>query len=158
MSRSQTRRIEIEDRKGVGQKSDKKSDNLTRLASPLLSFLREPATLDVVVNADESVWVNRLGRGFERAADFSVHESTLLLQGIATIRRIALNHDHPILETIFPLTGDRIEGLISPVVDGAVLAIRTRQKRIFTLDEKSESGILSNKADPRTRDDMMTAF
>jgi type IV secretion system protein TrbB len=122
--------------------------NLTRLAAPLLPFLAERATLDVVVNADESVWVNRLGTGFERAGDFSVHESTLLLQGIATIRRIAFDHDHPILETIFPLTGDRIEGLISPVVDGAVLAIRTRQKHIFTLREMTDAGILSNKADP----------
>jgi type IV secretion system protein TrbB len=83
----------------------------------------------------------------ERAISPSTR-ATLLLQGIATIRRIAFNHDQPILETIFPLTGDRIEGLISPVVDGAVLAIRTRQKQIFTLGEMSKSGILSNKADP----------
>ena len=126
----------------------RQSSNLTRLAGPLLPFLADPTTLDVVVNADESVWVNRLGTGFERAGDFCVHDSTLLLQGIATIRRIAFDHDHPILETIFPLTGDRIEGLISPVVDGAVLAIRTRQKQIFTLSEMTDAGILSNKADP----------
>jgi type IV secretion system protein TrbB len=126
----------------------RQSSNLARLASPLLPFLAERTTLDVVVNADESVWVNRLGTGFERAGDFSVHESTLLLQGIATIRRIAFDHEHPILETIFPLTGDRIEGLISPVVDGAVLAIRTRQKQIFTLAEIADAGILSNKSDP----------
>ncbi len=126
----------------------RQSSNLTRLAAPLLPFLKERATLDVVVNADESVWVNRLGTGFERAGDFSVHDSMLLLQGIATIRRIAFDHDHPILETIFPLTGDRIEGLISPVVDGAVLAIRTRQKQIFTLREMTDAGILSIKADP----------
>jgi Flp pilus assembly CpaF family ATPase len=79
----------------------RQSSNLRRLAAPLLPLLRERTTLDVVVNADESVWVNRLGRGFERAGDFSVYESTLLLQGIATIRRIAFNHDQPNLETIF---------------------------------------------------------
>jgi type IV secretion system protein TrbB len=126
----------------------RQSTNLSRLATPLLPLLTERTTLDVVVNADESIWVNRLGAGFERAGDFSVHESTLLLQGVATIRRIAFDHDHPILETIFPLSGDRIEGLISPVVDGAVLAIRTRQKHIFTLREMTDAGILSNKADP----------
>jgi type IV secretion system protein TrbB len=132
----------------VQQHELRQATNLSRLATPLLPLLKQAATLDIVVNRDESIWVNRLGRGFERTGDFSVHESTLLLHGIATIRRIAFNHDHPILETIFPLTGDRIEGLISPVVDGSVLAIRTRQKQIFTLGEMSESGILSNKADP----------
>jgi type IV secretion system protein TrbB len=126
----------------------RQASNLTRLAAPLLPFLREPATLDVVVNADGCVWVNRLGAGFERAGDFSLHDSTLLLQGIATIRRIPFDHDHPILETIFPLRGDRIEGLISPVVDGAVLAIRTRQKKIFRLGEMASAGILSDLADP----------
>lgn len=137
----------------------RQSSNLTRLAAPLLPFLKETLTLDVVVNADESLWVNRLGKGFERAGDFSAHESKLLLQGIATIRRIAFDHDHPILETIFPLTGDRIEGLINPVVGGAVLAIRTRQKKIFTLREMTEAGILTDLADPlnarRHRDDFL---
>jgi hypothetical protein len=53
----------------------RQSSNLTRLAAPLLPFLRERTTLDVVVNANESVWVNRLGTGFERAGDFSVRDS-----------------------------------------------------------------------------------
>lgn len=132
----------------VQQQELRQATNLSRLATPLLPLLRKTAILDLVVNSDQSVWVNRLGTGFERAGDFSLHDSMLLLQGIATIRRIAFDHDHPILETIFPLTGDRIEGLISPVVDGAVLAIRTRQKQIFTLRDMTDAGILSNKADP----------
>jgi hypothetical protein len=35
----------------------RQSANLTRLARPLLPFLDQTATLDVVVNADESVSV-----------------------------------------------------------------------------------------------------
>jgi type IV secretion system protein TrbB len=122
--------------------------NLSRLATPLLPFLKQATVLDVVVNRDESLWVNRLGKGFERVGEFSEHDGRLLLQGVATIRRIAFDHDHPILETIFPLTGDRIEGLINPVVDGTVFAIRTRQKKIFRLGEMASAGILSDLADP----------
>ena len=125
----------------------RQSANLARLASSLLPFLKETATLDVVVNADGSLWVNRLGSGFERVGEFSRHDGKLLLQGVATMRRIAFDHDHPILETIFPLTGDRIEGLIGPVVVGAVMAIRTRQKKIFSLDETARAGILTAKSD-----------
>ncbi|MGA8026204.1 MAG: ATPase, T2SS/T4P/T4SS family [Bryobacteraceae bacterium] len=122
--------------------------NLSRLAASLLPLLKETATLDVVVNADESLWVNRLGKGFERVGDFASHDSKLLLQGVATMRRIAFDHDHPILETIFPLTGDRLEGLISPIVAGTVIAIRTRQKRIVSLGDMAGSGILTEKSDP----------
>ena len=102
----------------------------------------------MVVNADRSLWVNRLGRGFE--CEGTVPESTtkLLLSGIATVRQIQFDHEHPILETIFPLTGDRIEGLIEPVVTGAVLAIRTRQKRIYSLSQLADSGVLTANGDP----------
>jgi type IV secretion system protein TrbB len=123
-------------------------NNLQKLAGPLVHFLQEPGTLDVVVNSDNSLWVNQLGRGFDRVGDFPSQCGRLLLQGIATMRQIAFDHEHPILETIFPLTGDRIEGLISPVVAGAVIAIRTRQKKVFSLEEMAESGILTDKADP----------
>lgn len=141
------------------QQEIRQAVNLSRLAEPLLPFLKQATTLDVVVNRDESLWVNRLGQGFERVGDFAEHDSRLLLQGIATIRRIAFDHERPILETIFPLTGDRIEGLINPVVDGAVFAIRTRQKKIFRLGEMADVGILSDLADPlngkRHRDDFL---
>ena len=85
------------------------------------------------MNADSSLWLNRLGRGFECEATLPASTSNLLLSGIATVRQIHFDHEHPILETIFPLTGDRTEGLIAPVVTDAVVALRTRQKRLYSL-------------------------
>lgn len=126
----------------------RQSANLVRLSDRFVAFLKNPGTLDVLVNADESLWVNRLGSGFEQVGDFPEHAARLLLQGIATIRRIGFDHNHPILETIFPLTGDRIEGLMSPVVSGVVLAIRTRQKQIFSLGQVASAGVLTAKDDP----------
>ena len=64
------------------------------------------------------------------------------------MRDIPFNHDHPILETIFPLTGDRIEGLIPPVVSAPVFAVRTRPKKIYRLSDLADSGILTDKHDP----------
>ena len=39
----------------------RQSSNLTRLAAPLLPYLAQRRTLDVVVNADESLWIYRFG-------------------------------------------------------------------------------------------------
>jgi Flp pilus assembly CpaF family ATPase len=136
---------------------NRQSDNLRRLAGPLLCLIQNGTTLDVVVNPDSRIWVNRLGSGWSCAGEFPAASTRLLLQGIARMREIPLNHANPILETIFPLTGDRIEGLISPVVAGAAFAIRTRQKKIFTLQQLKSAGILTNRHDPansrRHRDD-----
>lgn len=132
----------------AGKKEQRRSDYLARFGEQFLPLLQEPETLDVVVNADASLWVNRLGCGFQREGTLPASSTKLLLNGIATVRNIQFDHERPILETIFPLTGDRIEGLIEPVVSGPVLAIRTRQKRIYSLSQLAESGVLTDQADP----------
>jgi len=126
----------------------RKQSNLAHYAAPLLPLLNDPGTLDVVVNADGALWVNRLGEGFQHAGQFPARTAKLLLAGIATVRGIALDHERPILETIFPLTGDRIEGLIHPVVTAPVLAIRTRQKKLFRLEDLAASQVLTHREDP----------
>ena len=111
-------------------------------------MLRRPDTLDVLVNADGRLWMNRLGCGFVCEGSFPSGHARLLLSGIATVRNVPFDHDHPILETIFPLTGDRIEGLIAPVVPEPVFAIRTRPKKIYRLSDMADAGILTGKSDP----------
>jgi type IV secretion system protein TrbB len=130
------------------EQEERQASNLARYAGEIVPILREPDTLDVVVNADGGLWVNRLGRGFSQEGSFQPAVTKLLLNGIATVRQVPFDHDHPILETIFPLTGDRVEGLIWPVVENAVLAIRTRQKRLHPLSEMAEAGVLTDKNDP----------
>ena len=137
----------------------RQASNLSHYAAPLLPLLKQTNTLDVVSNGDGKLWVNRLGNGFACESTFSPGTIKILLNGIATVRQIQFDHDHPILETIFPLTGDRIEGLIAPVVSHPIFAIRTRPKKIYRLEEMANSGILTHKSDSlnakRHRDDFL---
>ena len=127
---------------------ERQANNLARLSGPLEELLLDRRTLDVVVNSDGRLWVNRPGEGFARAGEFDTHRSKLLLRGIATMRGIRFDHEHPIIETIFPLTGDRLEGITSPAVPDTVMAIRTRQKKIISLAGMAEAGVLTQKSDP----------
>jgi type IV secretion system protein VirB11 len=128
-------------------------------AGPIPELLAQDTVLDVCVNPDGSLWVNRLGRGFVREGEFSASDAALLLSSIATVRDLELNEKTPILETIFPLTGDRIEGLVPPIVTSPAFAIRTRQKRLYDLQDMEAVGILSDKSDElnekRHRDDFL---
>ena len=108
-------------------------------------MLDEESVLDVCVNPDGSLWVNRLGKGFLRLGEFSAADSALLLSGIATVRDLELNERSPILETVFPLTGNRIEGLVPPIVSAPAFAIRTRQK----LEDMAAAEIITDKQDVR---------
>jgi Flp pilus assembly CpaF family ATPase len=132
----------------INDQEARQAANLERLAGPLVRLIQDPAALDVVVNADGDIWTNRLGAGWACAGEFPTASARLLLQGIAKMREIPLNHANPILETVFPLTGDRIEGLIAPIVDGAVMAVRSRQKQVFRARELKAAGVLTNAKDP----------
>jgi type IV secretion system protein TrbB len=120
-------------------------------AGQIPDLLAENTVLDVCVNPDGLLWVNRLGLGFVQTGKFAPSDSFLLLSGIATVRDLNLSEKTPILETIFPLTGDRIEGLVPPIVPAPAFAVRTRQKRLYDLDDMAKSGILTHKDDERNR-------
>ncbi len=122
-------------------------DTLRWLSKQFLDMLRDPGVVDVVVNPDGRIWANRIGSGFRPVA--RMDESTVyrILASTATIRKAELNHSNPILETDFPLDGSRIEGLVSPIVAGAALALRPLNRQTFTLDDYMEQGIITNRDD-----------
>jgi type IV secretion system protein TrbB len=138
---------------------DRSLRNIAAHAGSIPELLDDIAVLDVCANPDGSLWVNRLGRGFAPEGEIANADAALLLSGIATVRGLDLNEDRPILETIFPLTGDRIEGLMPPIVTAPAFAIRTRQKQLYTLDDLAQSGVLTRKDDAlnekRHRDDFL---
>ena len=125
---------------------------LTReLGDHILGLLEDPRTEDVLLNPDSSLWIKRMGEGFTRAGEISATLASSALSTIAAWRGTILNHQNPILETELPIDGSRFEGIVSPVVRSPVFAIRLRPRRIFTLDEYEQSGILTTKDDPINR-------
>ena len=117
-------------------------------AGVLWRHLQEPDVTDVVVNADGKVWVKRAGIGFADAGIFPPQATKRLLLQIASIKQVEFNHRHPILQTDFPLDGSRIEGVCSPVTHGAILALRTRPGKIYTLEDFIDTKIVTDKSDP----------
>jgi Flp pilus assembly CpaF family ATPase len=116
-------------------------------AGQIPSFLGESDVLDVCVNPDGVIWVNRLGRGFRDEGVMLPSAAALLLSGIATVRDCEFNEKNPILETVFPLTGDLIEGMMRPVVTESAFAIRTKSKQIYTLSDFAKQGVLTGPDD-----------
>lgn len=119
------------------------------LGEQILELLADVRTEDVLLNPDSSLWVKRMGEGFQRVGQMSSTQAMSALSTIAAWRGTVVNHQNPILETELPLDGSRFEGIVSPVVRSPVFAIRLRPKRIFTLEEYEESEILTAQSDPR---------
>ncbi len=115
----------------------------------VLSMLQDDRVEDIILNPDSSLWIKRFGDGFLRVGSIQPAQAASALSTIAAWRGTVLNHDHPIIETELPLDGSRFEGIVSPIVRQPIFAIRLRPRKVFTLSEYEQSGILTDKLDTR---------
>ena len=118
------------------------------LGDLVMTLLLDEQVEDILLNPDSSLWVKRMGRDFTKIGAMAAETSLSALSTIAAWRGTVLNHDNPILETKLPLDGSRFEGIVSPVVRNPVFAIRLRPRKIFSLADYQDTGILTTKDDP----------
>ncbi len=117
------------------------------LGDLVMGLLSEERVEDILLNPDASLWVKRMGQDFTNVGAMAPETATSALSTIAAWRGTVLNHDNPILETELPIDGSRFEGIVSPVVRNPVFAIRLRPRKIFSLTDYQEDGILTAKCD-----------
>lgn len=118
------------------------------LGDLVMTLLLDEQVEDILLNPDSSLWVKRMGRDFTKIGAMAAETALSALSTIAAWRGTVLNHDNPILETKLPLDGSRFEGIVSPVVRNPVFAIRLRPRKIFSLADYQDTGILTTKDDP----------
>ena len=121
------------------------------LGDSILILLNDDAVKDIVLNPDGALWAKQMGSGFRRVGQMSGSQAVCAMNTIASMRSMVLNYERPVLETELPIDGSRFEGLIPPVVRHPVFAIRRRPRKIFTLAQYCDAGILTNRADPLNR-------
>ncbi|MGD0679507.1 MAG: P-type conjugative transfer ATPase TrbB [Polyangiaceae bacterium] len=124
----------------------RRADALESALAPLLSFLSDDRVVEILVNPDGLVWVDRLGEGL---AQTRVHMTPLqterILRLVASELRVELNAQHPSLSAKLPSPWKaRLQGAIPPISDAPALALRKPARVVFSLDDYVEAGILSS--------------
>jgi type IV secretion system protein TrbB len=116
----------------------------TALGSSIAAWLDDPEIVEVMLNPDGRLWVDRLGSGL---ADTGM--IVPLADGERIIRLVAhhvgteVHAQSPRVSAELPETGERFEGLLPPVVAAPAFAIRKPAVAVFTLDDYVASGIIS---------------
>ncbi len=109
-------------------------EKLVRELGPeICAFLADPSVVEIMLNADGALWVERVGHGVVRFGSMGASQAEALMATIAAAKRTTIAHDNPILECELPLDGSRFEGLLPPVAPAPVFAIRRRPGAISTL-------------------------
>ena len=134
------------------QQKARLDEKLRRELGPdVLRALASDTTEDICLNPDGKLWLNEQGSGWRVIGAMQASQASAAMGTIASIRDTVINHDRPILETELPIDGSRFEGLLHPVVEAPAFAIRTRPKKVFTIEDYITSGIITEKEDTRNR-------
>lgn len=114
-----------------------------------LAALNDPKVIELMLNPDGHVWIDRLGEGMmDSGYQMPASQSMKLFTTVATILGTVVNAHNPILEGELPLDGSRFEGLVAPIVGQPAFAIRKKATLVFTLEDYCESKILTCVDDP----------
>ncbi|ADP72014.1 P-type conjugative transfer ATPase TrbB [Rhodomicrobium vannielii ATCC 17100] len=123
----------------VGQKLERE------LGEQILGCLRDAEVIEIMLNPDGVLWVERTGHPMARLGEIPPHQAEAAMATIAALHKTTITRENPILECELPLDGSRFEGLIPPVVAAPSFCIRKRATRIFTLDDYVRAGTMSQR-------------
>lgn len=122
--------------------TERRTATLTRALGPVIGrALEDPSVVEVLVNADGVVRVDRIGAGLQTTGIvMSVADREAAIRLLATEAGETVTPDRPFLATTAPGSGARVQAMAPPLAPAPVLAIRKRPGRIYTLDDYVASG------------------
>lgn len=117
----------------------------TALGPALSAILDARDTIEVIVNPDGRVWVERAGRGRE-ATDIRIEaaETERAIRLVATLTGSEATRSKPIVSAELPPRGERFEGVLPPVAKAPCFAIRKPAGQVIRLDAYVDAGIVTN--------------
>lgn len=105
----------------------------TAMGPAINEALGDPAVIEVMVNPDGRLWIDRLGDGRSDAGQ-RIHpsETERIIRLVASHVRAEVHADSPIVSAELP-SGERFEGVLPPVALAPCFAIRKPAAKVFTL-------------------------
>lgn len=116
----------------------------TALGPAVASFLEDPTVVEVMLNPDGRLWIDRLSSGLEDSGcRMSAADGERIVRLVAHHVGAEVHPGSPRVSAELPETAERFEGLLPPVVVAPAFAIRKPAVAVFTLDDYSIAGVLT---------------
>lgn len=113
------------------------------LGAAICEALDDPAVVEIMVNPDGRVYLERSGQGTRWAASLGPEDRELVITRVAHALSTTANADRPIISGVLPIGGHRFEGIIAPAAPSAMFTIRKRASAVFSLGDYIGSGSMT---------------
>ncbi len=116
----------------------------TALGPAIATFLEDPSIVEVMLNPDGRLWIDRLSGGLEDSGrTMSAADGERIVRLVAHHVGAEVHAGSPRVSAELPETGERFEGLLPPVVAAPAFAIRKPAVAVFTLDDYVAVGAMT---------------
>lgn len=116
----------------------------TALGPAIAAWLDDPAVVEVMLNPDGRLWVDRLSSGLaETGQHLAAADGERIVRLVAHHVGAEVHAGSPRVSAELPETGERFEGLLPPVVTAPTFAIRKPAIAVFSLEDYVAGGVMT---------------
>ncbi|WP_373867616.1 MULTISPECIES: P-type conjugative transfer ATPase TrbB [Acetobacteraceae] len=116
----------------------------TAMGPAIAGHLADPGVVEVMLNPDGRLWIDRLSEGMANTGDvITSADAERIVRLVAHHVGAEVHEGAPRVSAELP-TGERFEGLLPPVVTAPSFAIRKPAVAVFTLDDYAAAGIMTD--------------
>lgn len=122
---------------------------ITALGTDIAVAMRDPLVVEIMVNPDGALRLDRLGEGrSDTGVRMAPDQVERIVRLVASHARAEVHAEHPIISAELPPhveghAGERFEGVLPPVAPAPCFAIRKAATKLHTLDDYVADGLMS---------------
>lgn len=115
------------------------------LGSDIQSALDDPNVVEIMLNPDGQIFIERVGQGVSHGGELRVEAAETIVGIVAHALASEANHDHPIVSGELPNAGYRFEGLLPPLVLAPTFTIRKPASMVMSLSDYVRANAMSGE-------------
>ncbi|OPY77651.1 MAG: Type IV secretion system protein PtlH [Syntrophorhabdus sp. PtaU1.Bin153] len=117
----------------------------TAMGARITTLLEDPAVVELMLNPDGRLWVDRLGTGrSDTGYTINPADAQRVIELVASSTGSVCSADQPMVSAELPGSGNRFQGILPPVTSIPVFTIRKKALMVFTLDDYVRDRIISS--------------
>lgn len=113
------------------------------LGPAIRACLGDPSVIEIMLNPDGRLWVERAGRDMEPIGVMTASDAERLISTIAGNLGKIVTYEKPALECRLPGYGSRFAAMLPPGADGPMFTIRRHAGQVFSLSDYEAAGIMT---------------
>lgn len=116
----------------------------TAMGPVIAAALEDPDVIEIMLNPDRSLWVDRLSSGrAPLGVELSEADGERIIRLVAAHVGAEVHRSQPLLSAELPETGERFEGVLPPAAPGPAFALRKRAVGVIPLERYVADGMMT---------------